>query len=72
MTTVKASQEITVWSYCIYCRSDLLSFQSSNQISLSLVSKARREVANLTERKNAHPPIYGVKEFVRLSVCDII
>ena len=30
-----------------------------------------REVANLTERKNphAHAPVYGVKEFVRLSVC---
>ena len=33
------------------------------------VSKASREVANLTERKNPHTPEYGVKEFVCLSVC---
>ena len=32
-------------------------------------SKASWEVANLTERKNPHAPLYGVKEFVRLSVC---
>ena len=32
-------------------------------------SEASREVANLTERKNLHTPVYGVKEFVRLSVC---
>ena len=32
-------------------------------------SKAIREVANLTERKNLHTPIYSVKEFVCLSVC---
>ena len=32
-------------------------------------SKASREVANLTERKNPHTPVHGVKEFVRLSVC---
>ena len=32
-------------------------------------SKASREVANLTERKNPYTPVYGVKEFVRLSVC---
>ena len=31
--------------------------------------EASREVANLTERKNPHTPVYGVKEFVRLSVC---
>ena len=31
-------------------------------------SEARREVANLTERKNPHTPVYGVKEFVCLSV----
>ena len=30
-------------------------------------SKASREVANLTERKNPHTPVYGDKEF--LSVC---
>ena len=28
-----------------------------------------REVANLTERKNPHTPLYGVKKFVVLSVC---
>ena len=33
-------------------------------------SEAGREVANLTWRKNPPPPIYGVKEFVCLSVCD--
>ena len=27
-------------------------------------SKASREVANLTERKNPHTPVYDVKEFV--------
>ena len=27
-------------------------------------SEARREVANLTERKNLHTPVYAVKEFV--------
>ena len=32
-------------------------------------SKASREVVNLTERKNPHTPVYGVKEFVCLSVC---
>ena len=31
-------------------------------------SEASREVANLTERKNPHTPVYGVKEFVCLSV----
>ena len=34
---------------------------------LSPASKVSREVANLTERKNLHTPVYGVKEFVRLS-----
>ena len=29
-------------------------------------SESSREVANLTERKNPHPPVYGVKEFVCL------
>ena len=32
-------------------------------------SEASREVENLTERKNPHTPVYGVKEFVCLSVC---
>ena len=30
--------------------------------------EASREVANLTERKNQPTPVYGVKEFVCLSV----
>ena len=34
-----------------------------------LASEASREVANLTERKNPHTPVYGVKEFVHLSLC---
>ena len=33
-------------------------------------SKASREVANLTERKNLHTPVYGVKESVCLSVMN--
>ena len=32
------------------------------------VSEASREVENLTWRKNPHTPVYGVKEFVCLSV----
>ena len=32
-------------------------------------SEASREGANLTERKNPHTPLYGVKEFVCLPVC---
>ena len=31
-------------------------------------SKASREVADLTKRKNPHTPVYGVKEFFCLSV----
>ena len=33
-------------------------------------SKASREAANLTGRKNPHTPVHGVKEFVCLFVCD--
>ena len=32
------------------------------------VSEVSREEANLAWRKNIHPPVYGVKEFVCLSV----
>ena len=35
-------------------------------------SEATREVANLTERKNLHTSVYGVKEFDCLSICDNI
>ena len=38
-------------------------------LSYPPASKTRKEVVNLTERKNLHTPIYGVKEFVCLSVC---
>ena len=38
-------------------------------ILLYPASEASREVANLTERKNLKTPVYGVKEFVCLSVC---
>ena len=34
------------------------------QHSLSPASIASREVANLTQEKNPHAPVYGVKEFV--------
>ena len=34
----------------------------------SPASEASREVANLTEINNPHTPVYGVKEFVCLSV----
>ena len=37
---------------------------------IPLASKASREVANLTERKNLYTPVYGVKEFVCLSVVN--
>ena len=39
-------------------------------IFVPLRAKRVREVANLTERKNRHTPVYGVKEFVRLSVIN--
>ena len=31
--------------------------------------EASRDVANLAERKNLQTPVYGVKEYVCLSVC---
>ena len=34
-----------------------------------LACEASRQVANLTERKNPLTPVFGVKEFVCLSVC---
>ena len=39
-----------------------------NLVHYPPASEASREVANLTEIKNPHAPVYGVKEFVRLSV----
>ena len=35
---------------------------------ISMRAKQVREVANLNERKYPHTPLYGVKEFVCLSV----
>ena len=35
-------------------------------------SEASREVANLTERKNPHTPVYGVKEFVKISEREVL
>ena len=46
-----------------------VSFDKLSNTDLSPAREARREVANLTERENTHPPVYGVKEFVCLSVC---
>ena len=43
--------------------------QKEKRKNLPPASQASREVANLTERKNLHTPVYGVKEFVCLSVC---
>ena len=37
---------------------------------LSPADEAGKEVANLTRRKNPNSPIYGVKEFVCLSVAN--
>ena len=34
------------------------------------MSEASRVVENLTERKSTHPPVYGAKEFVCLSVTN--
>jgi hypothetical protein len=36
---------------------------------LSPASEASREVENFDWRKNTHPSVYGVKEFMTLSVC---
>ena len=35
-------------------------------------SIASREVTNVTERKNQHSPVFGVKEFVCIIVCNIL
>ena len=39
---------------------------------IPLQARRVREVANLTERKNPHISVYGVKEFVCLSVTILI
>ena len=43
-------------------------YQTQSMFFIPLRAKQVREVANLTERKNLHTPVYGVKEFVCLSV----
>ena len=35
-------------------------------------SEASREVANLTDGKNPHSPVYGVKEFVSLRLAAVL
>ena len=40
-----------------------------NSAIIPLQAKQAREITNLTERKNPNTPVYGVKEFVCLSVC---
>ena len=44
--------------------------QNQFNILLSPASKANTEVPNLSERKNLHILVYGVKDFVCLSVCN--
>ena len=39
---------------------------------LEPASEASREVANLTERKNQHSPVCGVKEFVCLLPAELL
>ena len=43
---------------------------STSFCTLSPASEASREVANLTEKKNPPTPVYGVQEFVCLSVTN--
>ena len=49
--------------FCIYI------YFVSQVVFYPPASETSREVANLTERKNPHTSIYGVKECVCLSVC---
>ena len=52
-----------------YCFSDLKTKIGKQFLNYLPASVASRELANLTERKYPHTPVYGVKEFVCLSVC---
>ena len=54
---------IVHWKY-----SYLLAFYTKRN-PLGTKREASREVANLTWRKNPQLPVYGVKEFVCLSIC---
>ena len=47
---------------------NFIKFQDSKNVLYPPASKASKEVANLTKRKNPHSSVYGVKEFVCLSV----
>ena len=57
----------------ILTKSDKIRFKDSEKVIWHWfynppASKANRKVANLTERKNMHTHVNGVKEFVYLSV----
>ena len=54
---------------CIAEKADIVGLSGEPIFLYPPASEASREVANLTERKNPHTPINGVKEFVRMSVC---
>ena len=47
-----------------------VSFMICSRVVYPPGSEASMEVANLTERKNLHTPLYGIKEFVCLSVVN--
>ena len=49
------------------CAGDQVSY---TQNLIPLPAKRVKELANLIERKNPHTPVYGIKEFVCLYVCD--
>ena len=46
-----------------------ISFKTDIKVVYPPASKVSREVVNLTWRKNPHTTVYGVKEFVCLSIC---
>ena len=61
--------------YLPNCRALYFKVSRSYIIRLHLIcgnppaSEVSREIANFIKRKNPHTPVYGVKEFVYLSVC---
>ena len=57
----------SLYKRMLLCNLDLFFPFLQPILMLSPASKASRQVANLTWRKNTHTPIYGVKEFVCLS-----
>ena len=56
-------------TFCLFKKEFILKLSNTHSIHHPPASKASREEANLTERKNAHTPVYGVKEFVCLYAC---